>query len=76
MGVREMSFPNQAFDIAIDEGIIDSMFHGSTWDPPDYVRDNIQRYLGDVARIFVPVGTFLYINYQQPHFIRPLLARE
>lgn len=76
MDVREMSFPNQAFDIAIDKGTMDSMFHGSMWDPPDDVRDNIRRYLGEVARILVPGGTFLYITYRQPHFLRPLLARE
>ncbi len=76
MDVRQMSFQNQAFDIAIDKGTMDSMFHGSMWDPPDDVRDNIQRYLSEVARILVPGGTFLYITYRQPHFIRPLLIRE
>jgi len=76
MDVRQMSFQNQAFDIAIDKGTTNSMFHGSMWDPPDDVRDNIQRYLSEVARILVPGGTFLDITYRQPQFIRPLLIRE
>lgn len=46
------------------------------WDPPDDVRENIERYLREVLRILVPGGTFLYITYRQPHFLKPLLARE
>lgn len=76
MDVRQMSFQGQAFDTAIDKGTMDSMFHGSMWDPPDDVRDNIERYLSEVVRTLVPGGTFLYITYRQPHFIRPLLVRE
>lgn len=40
------------------------------------MRDNIEKYIGEVDRILVPGGTFLYITYRQPHFIRPLLIRE
>ena len=46
------------------------------WDPPDDVRENIERYLGEVVRVLVPGGTFLYITYRQPHFLKPLLARK
>ena len=46
------------------------------WDPPDDVQENIERYLREVVRVLVPGATFLYITFEQPHFIKPLLARE
>ena len=77
MDVRDMhEFGPECFDIAIDKGTMDAMFHGSVWDPPDEVRDNLARYLGEVDRVLVPGGRFIYITYRQPHFIRPLLVRE
>ena len=76
MDVRDMSFDDKTFDIAIDKGTMDSMFHGSMWDPPDDVRNNITKYLDEIERILVPGGTFLYLTYRQPHFIRPLLMRD
>ena len=29
-----------------------------------------------VARVLKPGGQWLYITYRQPHFLKPLLARE
>ena len=46
------------------------------WDPPDDVRESIDRYLREVVRVLVPGGTFLCISSRQPHFMKPLLARE
>ena len=46
------------------------------WDPAADVRENIARYLGEVSRVLVPGGLFLYITYRQRHFMQPLLARE
>lgn len=46
------------------------------WDPPDDVRENVERYLREVVRVLAPRGTFLYITYRQPHFMKPLLTRE
>jgi SAM-dependent methyltransferase len=76
MDVRDMALDSCSFDIAIDKATMDSMFHGSMWDPPDDVRTNIDSYLSEVVRVLVPGGIFLYITYRQPHFIKPLLARE
>jgi SAM-dependent methyltransferase len=76
MDVRDLKFEPHSFDIAIDKATMDSMFYGSMWDPPDEVRHNIKTYLNEVERILVPQGLFLYITYRQPHFIRPLLARD
>ena len=45
------------------------------WDPPDDVRENVERYLQEVVRVLVPGGTFMYITFRQPHFLKPLLAR-
>lgn len=75
MDVRDMKLESQSFDVAIDKATMDSMFHGSMWDPPDDVRTNIESYLSEVDRVLAPSGTFLYITYRQPHFMKPLLAR-
>ena len=77
MDVRDMhECRPMCFDIAIDKGTMDAMFPGSVWDPPDEVRDSIATYLGEVDRVLVPGGKFIYITYRQPHLIRPLLVRE
>lgn len=77
MDVRQMDgFSDNSFDVAIDKATMDSMIHGSMWDPPADVRENIARYLGEVSRVLVPGGLFLYITYRQQHFMKPLLARE
>ncbi len=76
MDVRQLTFVDHAFQLAIDKATMDSMFHGSMWDPPEDVRDNIRQYLNEVSRVLEPGGIFLYITYRQPHFMRPLLIRE
>lgn len=77
MDVRQMDgLPDNSFDTAVDKATMDSMFHGSMWDPPDDVRENVERYLREVVRVLAPRGTFLYITYRQPHFMKPLLTRE
>ena len=32
--------------------------------------------LAQVARVLKPGGRWLYVTYRQPHFLKPLLARE
>ncbi|KAF2842610.1 hypothetical protein M501DRAFT_1005393 [Patellaria atrata CBS 101060] len=71
-----MEFANDEFDVAIDKGTLDSMLHGSLWDPPEDVRRDTGSYLDQVARVLRKEGRFLYITYQQPHFIIPLLERN
>ena len=75
MDVRKLEFPDSHFDVAIDKGTLDAMFHGSLWEPPDDVRQNISVYKAEVARTLKPGGRWLYITYRQPHFIRPLLVQ-
>ena len=67
------------------------MLHGSLWDPEDDVKANVGAYVDEVcalvtmpvstdawkvARVLKPGGLWLYITYRQPHFLKPLLARE
>lgn len=76
MDVRNLSFSDASVDTAIDKGTLDAFLHGSLWDPPDDVRDNVGRYVDEVARVLKPGGMWLYITYRQPHFLKPLLSRE
>lgn len=76
MDVRKMTFANSSFDVAIDKATLDAMLYGSLWDPEDEVKQNVGAYVDEVARILKPGGMWLYITWRQPHFIKPLLARE
>lgn len=52
------------------------MIYGSEWDPPDEVQGNVQQYVDEISRILKPKGSWLYITFRQPHFVRPQLLRE
>lgn len=55
---------------------MDSMVYGSQWEPPDEVRDNLSRYIDEVARVLKPNGQWLCITFRLPHFVKPQLHRE
>ena len=77
MDIRDMhEFENQMFDIAIDKATMDSMFYGSSWDPPIEVRENVKKYVNEVDRVLKPGGMFLWLSFRQPHFVKPLILRE
>ncbi|CAD6440197.1 e348e4a1-4fd9-45a3-b1eb-fc42f559b4e1 [Sclerotinia trifoliorum] len=76
MDVRNMKLEDGEIDVAIDKGTLDAMIHGSMWDPPQDVRENVGRYVDEVARVLKPGGQWLYITYRQPHFMKPFLLRE
>ncbi|KAI0459853.1 S-adenosyl-L-methionine-dependent methyltransferase [Xylaria acuta] len=77
MDVRYMDkTPSQSIDVAFDKATLDAMIHGSPWTPPPDVVDNIGRYMRELTRVLKPTGTFIYITYRQPHFMRPLLNCE
>ncbi|KIV94979.1 hypothetical protein PV10_02689 [Exophiala mesophila] len=65
--------PSESVDVAFDKGTLDAMIYGSPWDPPDEVLDNTGRYIREVFRVLKPTGTFIYVSYRQPHFLKPLL---
>lgn len=48
MDVRHLEFEDNSFEIAIDKGTLDAMLHGSLWDPPDDVRENVGNYVDEV----------------------------
>ncbi|ESZ92329.1 hypothetical protein SBOR_7278 [Sclerotinia borealis F-4128] len=76
MDVRDLKLEDGEMDVAIDKGTLDAMIHGSMWDPPQEVRENVGRYVDEVARVLKSGGQWLYITYRQPHFMKPLLLRE
>lgn len=76
-----MTFEPSTFDVVLDKATLDAMLYGSLWDPEPEVRDNVKRYIDEVARVLKSQrngghGKFLYITWRQPHFIRPLIQRE
>lgn len=76
MDIRALELPDESVDVAIDKLTMDAMIHGSCWDPPQDVLDNVGRYVDEVARVLKPGGRWLYITYRQPHFMRRHLERE
>ena len=59
----------------ISKGTLDAFLHGSLWTPPDDVQENVGKYVDSVLRVLRPGGTWIYITYRQPHFMKPLLTR-
>lgn len=51
MDVRDLKFPDNSFDIAIDKGTLDAMLHGSLWDPEDDVKENTKAYVDEVSHV-------------------------
>ena len=49
MDVRNLSFLDNAFDVAIDKGTLDSFLHGSPWTPPPSVEANVRAYVNEVS---------------------------
>ncbi|KAH6675473.1 S-adenosyl-L-methionine-dependent methyltransferase [Halenospora varia] len=76
MDVRDLRISTGTIDVAIDKGTLDAFLHGSLWDPPDDVRENVGKYVDEVARVLKHGGEWLYITYRQPHFMKPLLERK
>ena len=68
--------PSDSIDVVIDKATMDSMVHGSVWDPPDDVNQSIGDTLSEVSRILRPGGLFLYITFRQPHFVKILLNQS
>jgi hypothetical protein len=54
MDVRELQLSDGSVDVAIDKGTLDAMIHGSLWDPPADVRENVGRYVDEVRRSISP----------------------
>lgn len=52
------------------------MMCGSPWNPPDEVQDNVRQYVDEVAQVLKSSGRWLYITYNQPHFVKRQLTCE
>lgn len=48
MDIRDLQFDDNCVDIAVDKGTLDTFLHGSPWDPPDDVRENVRKYIDNV----------------------------
>ena len=76
MDIRDLKFEDASIDVAIDKGTLDALIHGSLWDPPVEVVENIGKYVDEVARVLKSGGEWLYITFRQPHFVRKHLERK
>lgn len=39
---------SKTINVAFDKATLDAMIYGSPWNPPDEVRDNLDKYLKEV----------------------------
>lgn len=52
MDVRDMeSICDASVGVAFDKSTLDAMIHGSPWNPPQEVRDNVSAYLREVCDV-------------------------
>lgn len=49
MDIRNMELEDKSIDVAIDKATLDAMIHGSLWDPPEDVRENVGKYVDEVC---------------------------
>lgn len=49
MDVRHLDIPDATIETAIDKGTLDAFLHGSLWDPPEDVRENVGLYVDEVC---------------------------
>lgn len=52
MDVRDLKLEDGSVDLAIDKGTLDAFLHGSLWDPPGDVRENVGKYVDEVCASF------------------------
>ena len=58
MDVRKLEFQDASIDVAIDKGTLDAFLHGSLWDPPEDVRENVGAYVDQVCNFLFWVFLF------------------
>lgn len=51
MDVRNLELESASVEVAIDKGTLDAFIHGSLWDPPEDVRENVGKYVDEVCSI-------------------------
>merc|ERR1712151_1210852 len=57
MDAREMSFPDECFDIVIDKGLLDTLATGGHQFP------RIKKLLSEVHRVLRPKGVYLLVSH-------------
>lgn len=73
MDVRDITYPDQYFDVAIDKSTIDALLCG------DNAYLNVAKMMKEVQRVLKPEGYYIAISYGKPenraqHFERDHLS--
>ncbi|KAL7409911.1 S-adenosyl-L-methionine-dependent methyltransferase [Mrakia frigida] len=80
MDIRELSFEDGSFDVALDKATMDTMMQekGDPWSPSEKVQADCNAEVSEVLRVLRPLPTskFLYYTWGQPHFRKRYLTRE
>lgn len=77
MDVRHTEgIPSQSMDMAIDKATMESMVHGSMWNPPDDVCKSMGATVSELSRVLKPGGLFLYITFIQAPSVMLVLNKS
>ncbi|KAL3862744.1 hypothetical protein ACJMK2_008697 [Sinanodonta woodiana] len=78
MDILDMSFDPVTFDIVLEKGTLDALLvnEKDPWQLSGEGEQMIDTVLKQVSAILKPGGKFISITFSQPHFRKPLYARE
>jgi len=77
MDVKNMTYPNETFDVCIDKGTMDALVCDvkDVWNPEEEVMLRAHLMCTEVSRVLKPQGIYIQITFTQPHFRRKFLER-
>ncbi|KAG8222812.1 hypothetical protein J437_LFUL005018 [Ladona fulva] len=77
MDMRDMSFPDESFDVIFEKGTLDAMLvEDSPWHISEENAQLIDTILTQVSRILTRNGRFISVTFTQPHFRLPMYVKE
>lgn len=64
--IREMSYPNESFDVIVDKATVDALLADKSEQDEDGVCPDVAKTLNEFVRVLKPGGVFIWISFGRP----------